>query len=151
MSELILDKIRKTKEAIDAQDALGPFFNKPLPEPSKPDQEEMDKLASALTEAVLQLRAGDMDGARKTLMGADYQCGIRIHTQIPPTDHYLDALRYGTGVTKYEYQPDSPHGNTATEVLYRQQIAERQMRAIRKDMVNNLNNTVLPIIKDPGA
>ncbi len=54
---------------------------KPGLEPFKPDQEEMDKLASVLTEAVLQLRAGDMDGARKTLMGADYQCGIRIQTQ----------------------------------------------------------------------
>ncbi len=81
MSDSILEKIYTAKARLNIQNTPGRFPDNLLPEPSKPDQEKMDKLASILTEAVLQLRAGDMDGARKTLMGADYQCGIRIQTQ----------------------------------------------------------------------
>ncbi len=151
MNNPLLEKILKAKKGLDAQNVPRHFPNNPLPEPFKPDQEEMDKLASTLTEAVLQLRAGDMDGARKTLMDADYQCGMRIHTQIPPTDYYLDAVRYEMGVAELKTPIIPEWTMSATEMKHRQQIAKRQMRMIQEEMLDNLNNTISPIIKDPGA
>ena len=127
----------------------------PSPDELLPDQEEMDKLASALTEAVLQLRAGDMAGARKTLNDADRLCDVRIHTTtFPPADHYLDALRYGTGMAELKAPgsvPDWPR--TAMEIRHRQEIAERQMRIMQDEILANLNNTTPStyIEKDPGA
>ena len=114
-------------------------------EPPALDQEEMDKLASALTEAVLQLRAGDMNGARKTLADADYLCGIRIHDQIKPSDHYLDAMLYGMGIAQLD------QAMSATEILHRQQLAEHKLRAVQEAVLNNPNNTILSIMKDPDA
>ncbi len=152
MSDSILEKIHAAKARLNIQDIPGRFPNNPLPEPFKPDQKEMDKLASALTEAVLQLRAGDMDGARKTLSDADRLCGVRLSAgTIRPPGYFLDAVRYEVGMSKQYMTPQPDRAMTATEIQQRQRIAELQLRSLQNEMVENMNTTLSHIIKDPGA